>query len=297
MDNTELPCCGSLSPKKAIIGETAYSPEDRAVNLWPFYNAALPVNVMSVGETDCTPDYYVTRPCSGIMAIEYITSGSGVLEINNKSYRPQKGCAILLIKNSFHSYAADSDNPWKKNWIVFDGSFMQNMIDAYLPRNEYCFPDCDLAPYFQKIKEQLRKHKGNYEQLLEILSVILFEMVLCISRTVRKQEHSLPEKIRFAIDAQIEGSLSLDAISNQFNYSKNHIITLFRDAYGITPYRYFEAKKAEAAKLYLYSTDLSIEEIARLLSYADRYYFSNCFKKFTGCTPAEYRRKHQFSRN
>ena len=96
-----------------------------------------------------------------------------------------------------------------------------------------------------------------------------------------QREASLPEKIRAAIDAQIEGKLSLETICAEFSYSKNHIITLFRNEYGITPYRYFEKKKIEVAKLYLCNTSFTIDEVAQHLSYADRNYFSNCCLLYT----------------
>lgn len=282
-------------PKNVVIGETAYSPGDRAVTLWPFYDEALPVNVMAVGETVCRPDYHVIRPCSRIMAIEFITQGAGTLTINGKDYRPEKNCAVLLTKGSAHSYAADPQNPWRKHWIVFDGPLMQSMIDLYLPRERYCFPNCGLLPYFYEINRLAQAQRGDYPRLAESLSVILYQMILQIHRGVTQGELSLPEKIRAAIDAQVEGKLSLETVSAEFNYSKNHVIALFRGAFGVTPYRYFEGKKIEAAKRYLCNTSFTIEEIAQRLSYADRNYFSNCFKRHTGSSPAEYRRNNAFS--
>ena len=74
--------CGAAGDGHTVIGETDYSPGDRAVTLRPFYDPSLPLNIMVVGETNCRPDYHVIRPCSRIMAIEYITAGSGSLEIN-----------------------------------------------------------------------------------------------------------------------------------------------------------------------------------------------------------------------
>lgn len=172
---------------------------------------------------------------------------------------------------------------------------MQNMIESYLPKNSYCFANCNLLPYFHEISRCVQAQKRDYPRLIESLTVILLQMVLQMNRVVMQREASLPEKIRAAIDAQIEGKLSLETICAEFSYSKNHIITLFRNEYGITPYRYFEKKKIEVAKLYLCNTSFTIDEVAQHLSYADRNYFSNCFKKHTGYAPAEYRRKHGFS--
>lgn len=288
------PLATDAKTHNAVIGETGYSPGDHAVTLWPFYDASLPVNIMVIGETRCRPDYHVIRPNSQIMAIEYITGGAGTLEINGNSYRPERGCALLLTKHSTHSYAADPSDPWQKRWIVFDGPFVQAMIDSYLPRDLYCFPNCNLLPYFHEMDQFVQEDKGDYPRLLEKLSPILYKIILHLHRTVTQQELSLPERIRAVMDSQIEGKLSLESICSEFNYSKNHIIALFRNAYGVTPYRYFEAKKIDVAKLYLSNTNFSIEEIAQRLAYADRNYFSNCFKRHTGSTPAEYRRQYQY---
>ena len=106
--NTQRPESQTLGrkplPSNVILGETAYSPGDHAVTLWPFYDPVFPVNVMAIGETKCRPDYHVIRPRSRIMAIEYIAQGAGILKINGQTYRPEQNCTILLTKHSAHSY-------------------------------------------------------------------------------------------------------------------------------------------------------------------------------------------------
>ena len=75
-------------PSNVILGETAYSPGDHAVTLWPFYDPVFPVNVMAIGETKCRPDYHVIRPRSRIMAIEYIAQGAGIFENQRPNIPP-----------------------------------------------------------------------------------------------------------------------------------------------------------------------------------------------------------------
>ena len=147
-------------PSNVILGETAYSPGDHAVTLWPFYDPVFPVNVMAIGETKCRPDYHVIRPRSRIMAIEYIAQGAGILKINGQTYRPEQNCTILLTKHSAHSYEADAQNPWQKHWIVFDGPFMQNMIDSYLPKTAIALRTATCSLIFMKSAGVYRRRKG-----------------------------------------------------------------------------------------------------------------------------------------
>ncbi|MDE5671303.1 MAG: AraC family transcriptional regulator, partial [Eubacterium sp.] len=75
------------------------------------------------------------------------------------------------------------------------------------------------------------------------------------------------------------------------NYSKNQIIRIFKETYGITPYRYFIERKIDIAKLYLSNTKSSISEISKILSFSDQNYFSSEFKKTTSLSPSDYRKK------
>lgn len=74
---------------------------------------------------------------------------------------------------------------------------------------------------------------------------------------------------------------------------QNHIINVFKNKYKMTPYSYYNKKRTEAAKYYLKNTQINIKSIAQTLSYTDTHYFSNCFKKETGLTPAQYRYKSE----
>lgn len=73
------------------------------------------------------------------------------------------------------------------------------------------------------------------------------------------------------------------------NYSKNHIINIFSEKFGKTPYQYYLEAKISLAKEYLLNTNLSVSEISAALSYSNSQYFSICFKKFTGYSPRNFR--------
>lgn len=263
---------------------------DIGINFWKFYNDTFPVNIMVIGKTNCDKNYHVSRDNSGINALEIITAGSGILEVSGKTYYPNKNSVIFLPKGSRHSYSTDEKDLWHKKWVVFDGPVLDALCKGYLPKDEYCFPDCDVLCYFNELEALSQKYENNYPRLTEKAAIVIHRMLTRIKNASGSRLMSVAERIRMALDLKVEQQLSLDEIADEIGYSKNYIIRIFSETYGITPYRYFMERKIEAAKLYLVNTPMSVGEIAAELNFADSHYFSNSFKKLCGISPKDFRK-------
>lgn len=267
---------------------------DVAKNFWQYYDDVSPVNVMVVGMTNCTKWYRVERPISHIMAIEYNERGTGTFVINDQTYYTSPNSAVLLTKGSNHLYFSDKKDLQRKRWIVFDGEVMEFLIEKYLPKNTYYFENCNLSFYFSEIEKAISVYQKNYNQMVDAVSTIIFRMIIEMKNSAQKFGVSLPQKIRHILDMQVEGKLDLNTVGTELNYSKNHIIRVFRDEYGLTPYKYFEERKLHVAKMYLANTEFSLKEITKMLSYTDTHYFSKVFKREVGQTPSEFRKNSKY---
>lgn len=71
--------------------------------------------------------------------------------------------------------------------------------------------------------------------------------------------------------------------------SRNYFGQVFKAATGMAVSEYINAVRIEHAKLLLRSTNLKIYEVAAQVGFDDSFYFSNVFKKLTGCSPKTYR--------
>ena len=262
-----------------------------ASNFWKYYDPSLPLNVMVTGKTLSNDGkYHVKRDSSRIFAIEYMLKGTQHLSVNGKSYAVGERDAILLTKGSRHEYF--SAEPLEKCWMVFDGPLAESLIREYLPANEYRFPECNLAPYFDEIYGVCKRCENDYPEMTDALGVILHRIFIHIKNLVSKRGADTALKIRRFLDSSVEKHLTMDDLCAAFNYSKNYLINIFSKKYGITPYRYFLERKTEVAKLYLCNTHNSVNSIAAMLAYADQNYFSSEFKRMTGISPVEYRKKY-----
>jgi len=84
--------------------------------------------------------------------------------------------------------------------------------------------------------------------------------------------------------------LNLIDIADKVNLSPDYLSKLFHKEVGQTVSDFIQQKKIETAIYFLEYTDLKITEISTILEYCNPGHFSNTFKKYSNCTPAEYRK-------
>ncbi len=66
---------------------------------------------------------------------------------------------------------------------------------------------------------------------------------------------------------------------------------LFRNCYGMPPIKYILQLRVDAAQQLLWQTDQTVGEIADTLGFSDSFHLSKSFKRLTGLTPTEFRRR------
>lgn len=92
----------------------------------------------------------------------------------------------------------------------------------------------------------------------------------------------------------INGSLSLQQMSQFANLSKYHFIRLFREKTGYTPVDYYIRLKVQKACELLEESSVTISNISAAMGFNNPYYFSQTFKKIVGKSPQRYREMLQY---
>lgn len=89
----------------------------------------------------------------------------------------------------------------------------------------------------------------------------------------------------------IHKDISIEELKDMCCLSKDHFIRLFKNELQETPTQYIIQRKIERAQLMLITSDLLIKDIAYELSFENVSYFNRLFKKATGLTPSDYRKR------
>lgn len=100
------------------------------------------------------------------------------------------------------------------------------------------------------------------------------------------------KKVQTYIEKNIDDRITVDYLSEKFSIPKRSLVRRFTKATHNSPIEYIQRTKIEAAKRKLETNRKSVNEIMYEVGYADIKAFRNIFKKISGLSPIEYRKKY-----
>lgn len=257
-----------------------------------------PFAIDKTGKTDCKKHgvHRILRPL-GIGSIAYVLEGQGTVTENEKTVRVKKGDVFILHAKNYHDYISDTDDPWILLWVQMSGPVVPDILRAYDLTNVILIPDFDLKDDIEKIRSIIT-YNSDVETVdregprlfLDLIQKIHNELV---SRSKIEHPPSAAELIRARIDDLPDGCITLDQLCEEFHFTKQHIIRIFKKRYNITPYEYILDRRISITKSLLKNTDLSMKEIAVQLKFYDCAHLTEFFQKRTGLSPSEYRKRYR----
>ena len=238
----------------------------------------------------------ITRP-RGIGSIEYVVCGKGTVTENDKTFQVKAGDVFLLHPRQYHDYYPDPDDPWVKIWLQISGNGVPEILRMYGLSKVNHIPDFDLSEEVTSICEKI-KHDTDTEIIDREGPILLIQLMQSISGELKKrskQEASRPIAFhaRELIENSLDGNVTLEQLAKNFHVSKHHLVRLFKQEYGITPHEYILNHRIGIAQSLLKRTSLTMQEIANQMNFCDAAYFSDFFRRQTGMTPLQFRKKYK----
>ncbi|KKI89746.1 hypothetical protein WQ54_25725 [Bacillus sp. SA1-12] len=121
------------------------------------------------------------------------------------------------------------------------------------------------------------------EDFLELIRQFCEKIIL------QKVENHSVMMAKTYIHSHYKDSFSLEDVAEYVKLTPTYFTKVFKEQTKLTFIDYVTDYRIEKAKELLLHTKLSLKEIAYEVGYKDPNYFSRVFKKWTGCTPKQYR--------
>lgn len=129
------------------------------------------------------------------------------------------------------------------------------------------------------------------EELKKTAAEQLQHMTRHIQAWRHQQANGKLGKAKEYIDEHYHHPLTLEEVAEYVGISPYYFSKLFKDRFGKTFIDYVTDVRIARAKKEMANPNKSLKEICFLVGYNDPNYFSRVFKKHTGMSPSEYRKK------
>ena len=225
-----------------------------------------------------------------------ILDGQGKITINGETIYPKKNNMVLMPKNAMVALYSENETCYNKYWCEFvmqlNGISMFDVIDF-----PYMIKLDDISHalvLFERLDELHLKTDvcSAFLQksiLLELTSMFLEYDTNGMQSKLRNDP--FVDKLKAFIDAHISEDLSVKTLAKKMGYSEKYFIKLFNDHFGDTPAQYIKGTRLAMAKRELLYSDNKVMYIANKLGYSSAEKMSKDFKKYTGFSPSEFRKK------
>ena len=265
------------------------TPESTEKHHAPVIDQRAPFVFTEYGRTHIGTPCYQLRLDSRVACIQYVVSGSGVIIAGDRIYTVSTGDTFLLREGTDQIYYSNPDNRFERIWLNFKGPLAEALFSVYGIGDRVVFEGCDLGDELLAVQERLSAvAPEEYAKLSAALFLPLVQRLAECPHAEHRLSSSV-EQIRLYLDLHITENVKLTDLERELSFSKEHIIRLFRQTYGITPHQYLIQSKMRIAMIKLQATDETVEQISERLSFSDPHHFSAQFAKHVGERPSAYR--------
>jgi len=95
------------------------------------------------------------------------------------------------------------------------------------------------------------------------------------------------------VESNLAGTIRIEKMAELTRLSDGYFSKAFRSDFGESPYAYVIRRRIELAKEMMLRTDESLAYIARACGLADQPHLTRLFRRFSGTSPASWRRQHR----
>ena len=230
-----------------------------------------------------------------VFILHYVVSGKGVFQ----GQPFDKTCAYLVVPGELEIISADENDPYESYWIIFKGTLAPEIIKLCgLEKRCQVFPFDKNAECAEILHSALFDNYANdYAEAFTLQAA--FNRLVAIhtneNRVFSGSVNLTARDLAMIFEKNYQQDLKINELAENFHYSRNHLYSIFKSEYGVSPQDYLLNLRIEKAKQLLSREDVkfTVKEVAYAVGFRDQLYFSKLFKKRTGVSPLEFRNERK----
>lgn len=239
----------------------------------------------------------------GFCEVFWVKEGSGVHLINNQETPLKTGCLCMIRPEDSHTFKL---NKSQESMVITNIAFYKDSLsyfkERYFPKSTNYFWTKEQQPFtIQLDSDQLNELSAITDRLigqsrnylhLDYLMIQVFRMIC----GMENQQNHIPHWLAFALEnfnTPEHLKQGASGFSQLANRSVDHINRVLQKHLKQTLTETIIKARLQYANQQLIMTNSSIKSICFDCGFDSISYFYRLFKKYTGQTPVEYRKKNR----
>lgn len=246
------------------------------------------------GYFDCTSAFSTQQDCFDSYFLLVMLNGSLQYYSGFHKGLVQAGQALLLDCNIPHKCHAEENCSFV--FVFFNGSQSTEIYHEIISRSGPAINLGHSVILHETIGELLdimrREHHLHEARGSALIHTMLMQLLEISGGSSVSSVGNTPVDlaIRF-IQSHLTENLSVNYIAAQIGYSSSRFTTLFQQELGISPYHFILQTRIKHSKQLLQCSNMTVQEIAFRSGFNSVANFCTVFRRETGKTPNEFRRK------
>lgn len=219
-----------------------------------------------------------------LFEITYQSEGNCILTADDKNFSVKQGDVIILPPGTTHSGNGDGE--------LFRDIYIQCTGCEFTDVHVVHDTDGAILSLMEMIYRVTTEKDNRYHEIADsLLEAICAYLTKYVNK---KSKYDFVNSLKNIIYNNLSNcEFSVAEEIKKSGYSADHFRRCFKEETGYTPLEYVTSLRINRAKKLLRSLPpQSVESIAVGCGFDDEFYFSRVFKKQTGTSPREYRKKY-----
>lgn len=235
--------------------------------------------------------------------IIFIVKGAADFCVNNKKLSAAAGDIAIFSRYENHSVLGCSDE-YERFVLHIDPYDANRKSPVYSLLTDRPVDFCNVINVSSNLDEImdtfnriLSEHSGESKLADEMEQLLVKRLLITVYRCTTINFDNSYDDVVARIKRQFENEyhkpLTLAMLAKQQNLSISSLSHRFRAATGVSVMEYLQSCRMANAKQMLVETECSIGEIVEKCGFSDNSNFSRTFKKLTGLSPSDFRKKYK----
>ncbi|MBQ7368459.1 MAG: helix-turn-helix transcriptional regulator [Clostridia bacterium] len=279
----------------------------------PFVRQALNAQLTRQNKTD-TFNRIKTVDCR----LFYIFAARGKISFESASYELQAGTIILFRADTAYTWEVDSVNYYAINFDYTQN--FSHIKKKFHPISIRKFSEADIIekatfqdePLLneplvlssahklgQDVKRIVTEYLIGNEHVQMLTSALLKSLIVEILRK-KKASLSVAEQKTTEIARNLieyitndyANEITYESLQKKFHFNPAYLNRIFKAATGNTLHGFLLEYRLNTAMEILTTQNLPVHQVAALCGFPNPYHFTKAFRKFTGVSPTEYRKRN-----